>query len=91
MNKQIKERKEMIVLPEGGDGREVTSGGHDAKRDECESELKEAESKATGSTGCSLHILHPPSGYRIIGRVGHRWRLYWVHRRVDHIHCFLLS
>lgn len=82
------ERKERRwLIPEGSDGREVTGGGHDAECEECKGELREAEGKATGCAGHARDILHPPPGNRIIGRVRHRWSLYWVHRWVDHVHC----
>lgn len=88
-NKDRKERRWWV--PEGGDGREVTGGAHDAEREECENELREAEGEATRRAGHALDVLHPPSGHRAIGPVGRRWSLHWVHRWVDHVHRFSFS
>jgi len=84
-------KKQRWWVPESGDGREVTGGGHNAEREDCESELREAEGEATGRAGHALDVLHPPSGPRAIGRVGRRWSLHWVHRWVDHVHRFFFS
>lgn len=75
----------MDIIPESGDGGEITGGDHDSKSGKREGELAEAKGEASSSAGHPLDVLHPDPG-PILSGIRERWRLHWMHRRSAYVH-----